>query len=258
MARRKKAAPPETAQQQAAPPALPVEVMTGLEAIRVHDGRDEELYLSAEGNFFEEAFVTDRIVTAEEQVRFIKKIEALVRGSREYKAYIGYLRNDLGMDRCSVLPNLDTTAGVTLEFHHAPLNLFQIVDIIINHRLSRGQPVTSLSVADEVMRMHAENLVGLIPVSRSVHKLIHAGALTVHPAMVHGDWLGFLKAYPDGVTEDIISAMLRFVSVTEQLVVEMAEKVDAAAAEPRFREGAYIPSRDEVNLLLMAPAGSGA
>jgi hypothetical protein len=35
-------------------------VASGLEAIRSHGGRDEELYLSAENSFFEEAFMTDR------------------------------------------------------------------------------------------------------------------------------------------------------------------------------------------------------
>ena len=34
----------------------------------MHGNRDEELYLSAAGAFFEEAFMTDRIVTAEEGI----------------------------------------------------------------------------------------------------------------------------------------------------------------------------------------------
>lgn len=255
MSRRRPSSPPTPS--PAAPPPVPVEVASGLEAIRLHGGRDEELYLSAEGSFFEEAFVTDRIVTAEEASRFIKKIEALIRTSPEYKTYIGYLRSDLGMNRCSFLPNLDvTTDEVGLEMHHCPLNLFQVVEVVVNHRLTRGQPVTSLSVADEVMRMHFEDKIGLVPLSRSVHKLVHAGSVVVHPAMVHGDWVGFLRAYPDGVAEELIAALLRFVVVDEAVVAESAEKLDGSRVAPRLRDGVSVPSADELGLLLMAPAGT--
>ena len=260
MARQRRQAPSADGAQQnrqpAPPPPVPAEVASGLEAIRSHGGRDEELYLSAEGSFFEEAFMTDRIVTAEESVRFIKKIEALIRSSNEYKAYISYLRNDLGMNRCSFFPNLDmTTDEIGLEMHHCPINLYTMVDIVITHRLARGQPVTSLSVADEVMRMHFENMVGMVPLCRSAHKLVHANALTVHPAMVHGDWLGFLRSYPDGVSEELVAQLLAFVAVDVTAVVQTAAKIDGRQAQPRLRDDSIVPSREEINLLLMAPVG---
>jgi hypothetical protein len=244
------------ARPPAPPPPVPVEVATGLEAIRMHGGRDEELYLSADGAFFEESFMTDRIVTAEESVRFIKKIEAIIRGSAEYKAYIGYLRADLGMDHCSFLPNLDMSMDeIGLEMHHAPLTLYAIVDIVITHRLARGQAVTSLSVADEVMRMHFENKIGLVPLCRSAHKLVHSGALTIAPQMVHGAWVEFLRDYPDGATEETVAQLLAFVSVTEDIVMQAAVKIDGNLATPRLRADTTVPSREEVGLLLMAPPG---
>ena len=255
MARQRRPAP-EGGQTPPAPaPVVPAEVASGLEAIRSHGGRDEELYLSAEGSFFEESFMTDRIVTAEENVRFIKKIEALVRGSREYKSYISYLRNDLNMNRCSFLPNLDfSTDEVGLEMHHCPITLYTLVDVVITHRLARGQAVTSLSVADEVMRMHFENKVGLVPLCRSAHKLVHSGGLIVHPLMVHGDYLGFLRSYPDGVSEELVAQLLAFINVDETAVANSAAKIDGRLAQPRLRDDSVVPSRDEVNLLLMAPA----
>ena len=259
MSRRRNPAPTTQGEERApAPvPAVPAEVASGLEAIRSHGGRDEELYLSAENSFFEEAFMTDRIVTAEESVRFIKKIEALIRGSNEYKAYISYLRNDLQMNRCSFLPNLDMSMDeIGLEMHHCPINLYTMVDIVITHRLGRGQPVTSMTVADEVMRMHFENKVGLVPLCRSAHKLVHSGALTVHPLMVHGSWLDFLRDYSDGVNEEIVAQLLAFLQVDEEAVARAAVKIDGRQAQPRLRDDASVPTRDQVNLLLMAPAGA--
>lgn len=236
-------------------PDVSVEIATGLESIRLHGDRDEELYLSADGNFFEESFMTSRIVTAEENVKFIKKIEALVRGSSEYKCYIGYLRNDLGMNRCSFMSGIDmSNDDITLEMHHAPLTLFQIVEIIIGHRLNRGQAVTSLSIADEVMNMHFENKVGMVPLTKSAHKLVHARSLTIHPAMVHGNYLGFLRDYPDGVDETVISQIIDFVQISESDVYENSLKIDGSSATPILRADVNIPTRDQINLLLSVPA----
>ena len=246
----RRSAPPPTTTPA---PTVPEVVSSGLEAIRSHGGRDEELYISADGAFFEEAFMTDRIVTAEEHVRFVKKIEALVRGSPEYSAYVGYLRNELRMDRCSFLPGLDMSENeVGLEMHHAPLTLFAIVDIVISHRLARGQAVTSLTVADEVMRAHYEEKVGIVPLSRTAHKLVHSGALTLHPAMIHGGWVDFLRDYPDGVDEVTISKLIEFLAVTEESVVATAGKASGAAV-PLLREGASVPTVEQVKMLLLAP-----
>ena len=248
--------PPESAGQQvtAPPPTIPLEVATGLEAIRSHGGNDEALYLSAEGAFFEESFMTDRIVTAEESIRFIKRIEALIRGSIEYKSYIGYLRNDLNMNHCSFLSNIDmSTDEVALEMHHAPLTLFQIVELVINHRLGRGQPVTSLSVADEVMRMHFDNKIGLVPLSRSVHKLVHNGSLTVHPAMVHGNWMGILRDYSDGVTEELVAQLIGFANLDIAQIAEASIKIDGSQVTPRLRDDVEIPTREQMMVLLSAP-----
>ena len=257
MPRRQNRAPaPEGAPQRPAnpPPPVPVEVSSGLEAIRLHGGRDEELYLTADQAFFEEAFMTDRVVTAEEMVRFIKKIEALVRGSREYKAWVGHLRQDVGLTRCSFLSGLDySTDEVGLEMHHCPLTLYEIVEIVQNHRFARGHAVTSLSVADEVMRVHLDGHVGVVPLSKTVHKLVHAGTLAVHPLQIHGDWMQFLRDYPDGVNEEVVAKLLQFVQQSEADVVARAAKLDGTGA-PRLRADVTVPSRDEIGILLLAPA----
>lgn len=256
MARRSR--PPEAPRQDAPaapPPPVPAEVSTGLEAIRSFGSRDDELYIQADGRFFVEQFTTSQIVTAEENVRFIKKVEQLVRTSREYKAFIGHLRNDLGMNRCSFLSGIDMTMDdVTLEYHHCPLTLYQIVDVVMSHRLNSGQAVTSLTVADEVLQAHMLGMVGVLPLARTVHKLVHAGTVSVHPSQIHGDWLAFLRAYPLGISEELIAQLLRFVATTEDEVVEGARKIDASAATPRLRADVIVPSSEEINLLLMAPA----
>ena len=246
--------PPSSGRPANPPPPVPAAVASGLEAIRLHGDRDDELYLSADSSFFEESFTTDRIVTAEEMVRFIKKIEVLVRGSREYKAWVGHLRGDVGLNRCSFLSNLDfSTDEIGLEMHHCPLTLYEIVEIVLNHRFARGQAVTSLSAADEVLRAHFEGHVGVVPLSRSVHKLVHAGTVAIHALQVHGDWLSFVRDYSDGINEETVAKLLRFVELDEAEVIARAECLDGSVSRPRMLPGARVPSTAEVAVLLMAP-----
>lgn len=256
MAKKKTKAPPPNTTEVANPaPTVSPDVQTGLENIKLYGDRDAELFIATDESFFEEAFMTTSILTAEEGNRFIKKVEALVRSSPEYKAYISYLRNDLRMDHCSFLPNLNMSEGeINLEMHHCPLTLFNIVDIIVNHRLARNQAITSMTIADEVMQMHFENKIGILPVSTSIHKLIHSGALLVHPAMVHGDWMGLLRDYPDGVNEELMGKLISFVGVTEEQLQEHSVKVNAAETTPILREDAFVPTLAQLEVALLAPA----
>ena len=114
-------------------PAQSLEVSSGLAAISTFGDTEEELAIQADGQFFVEEFFTKNIYSSEENISFIKKIESIVRSSREYKIYISHLRNDLNMNRCSFLGNIDTTTDeVSLEMHHCPLTLFDIVDIVLS------------------------------------------------------------------------------------------------------------------------------
>jgi hypothetical protein len=228
------------------------EITNGLEAIRSFGSEEnDDLYISAEGNYFTESFAIRTIISSEDTHRFIKKVEMLVRSSREYKAYIGHLRSGLGMDHCSFLSGIDMSNGdITLEFHHCPLTLFDIVDIIIAHRLNCEKAITSLTIADEVLANHMENRVGILPLSRTVHKLVHSGSVIVHPAQVHGDWLRFLRAYSSGVDGDTVSKLLRFCSITENTMLTSTKKISASDCHPRLRADVVVPTKAEIRLLL--------
>ena len=59
--------------------------------------------------------------------KVVTYIEREVRSSYEYRNYINYLKTELDMTRCSLLPQIDVNnVNVSLEFHHYPMNLFEI------------------------------------------------------------------------------------------------------------------------------------
>ena len=140
-----------------------------------------------------------------EKVKFIKRIEKYIRSSMEYRDYIAYLREYVGMDACAFFSNVnkDTSKRIKIEVHHSPLTLFDIVAIVVEKFLATGTPLDDLLITDEVLELHYKNMVGLIPLSKTLHEVAHnSDKLTIPTYMVFGNFKEFLEYYGDCLDED--------------------------------------------------------
>lgn len=135
---------------------------------------------------------------------FIKNVEKQVRNSKEYKYYLGHLNNELGIHSCSVFGNInDDIEGITLEYHHYPFTLYDIVEIVINRYILNDEDFTSLDVARAVLKLHESNKVGLVKLSKTAHDLVHAGKIYINPKSIFGDVKSFVDEYVDYIPDDI-------------------------------------------------------
>src|SRR5574344_2811829 len=67
----------------------------------------------------------------------IAYLERMIRGSYEYKQYIQYLRTELDINQCALLKQIDAKElEVSLEMHHYPLTLFEIVQTVLAKNLA--------------------------------------------------------------------------------------------------------------------------
>ena len=137
--------------------------------------------------------------TPKEQKKFIKSTETLIRSSLEYKTYIKFLKDNLDMNRCAVLKNIKNGDGkrYRIEIHHEPFTLFDIVETVINRRLDEGEDINALHVADEVMELHYEGHIGLIPLSVTMHELVHNGRIFIPLQYIYHKYDEFYKEYKD-------------------------------------------------------------
>ena len=206
--------------------ATSVEIASGLEAIRSFGDVDYDLYISEEGGYFQENFMIKEVYTQEDLIRFIKSIERLIRSSEEYGSYLSYIYAYTGIDKCSIMGNIDMSGdGMGLEMHHCPLTLFDICEVVIGHRFALAQAVTSLSIADEVMVAHSTNTIGMVPLCVTAHKLVHAGVLKVHWCQVIGNWIQFLRDYHLGVTPEHLAKVIAFTKDTKEEVLATYNKM---------------------------------
>lgn len=163
--------------------------------------------------------------TPKDQEKYIKNVEAVVRKSLEYKNYIQFLKENLDMNQCTVLKNVISKSGkkYRIEIHHEPFTLFDIVQTVITKRLELGESISELLVADEIMGLHYEGKVGLIPLTVTMHELVHSGRIFIPLQFVYQDYSGFYQEYgqyieDNPILKDKIEAKVNLSMRTESIV----------------------------------------
>lgn len=175
---------------------------------------------------FEKPIIIPRlpVITTEKQKdKLIKTIEKLIRGSMEYRDLIKYLRAYINMDECEFFPNFKAgkKRGM-IEIHHAPYDLYTITWIVMEKYEQEHGFIDELDVAEEVMRLHYEGMVGLIPLSVTAHELVHDGQLIVPLNCVRGKFVQFTKDYYPYIEKiskdvDIIGMLNENIELTRKL-----------------------------------------
>lgn len=132
-----------------------------------------------------------------ENRRYFFDIERICRNSYSYKRLINFLREHVSMNKCSFYKNINNidTYSLKIHIHHAPLTLFDIVTTVYSKRVANREPLSPNMVAREVMWNHYMMHVGLIPLSETVHELVHSGFLFIPIDKVFGRYGNFMQLY---------------------------------------------------------------
>lgn len=149
------------------------------------------------------------MMTDKDKIKFIKTVERIVRSSMEYKQYIAYLRTEIDMTMCSFFTRISNkdSKRVSIEIHHEPFTLFDITQIVLERWLQEGLDINPLLISEEIMKLHYQNKVGLIPVSVTVHQLVHNGKIFIPLQNVYGKYIEFLEEYEPYISEDLMHTL---------------------------------------------------
>jgi len=155
--------------------------------------KDGNLSIVSPKSYYKLPFYVTAFYEEGEFTKFVKNIEKDVRKSDEYSTYLWNLRN-LGLESCSFLGNVNDE-NATIEFHHYPFTLYDIVATVVEKRLYNKEHTSTFLVAAEVLKLHFDNKVGLIPLSTTVHELVHAGEIFINLNQVYGNFQQFVNEY---------------------------------------------------------------
>lgn len=133
--------------------------------------------------------------------KYINDVKRSVRNSLEYRQYVQYLRNYMNMNECSYFENVNNIENtkIKIEIHHSPYTLEDIVVTVFNKRVFYNEPIDVEDVAKEVMYLHYFLMVGLIPLSETVHQLVHNQFIFVPTNKVVGNYKEFEAMYDNWI-----------------------------------------------------------
>lgn len=140
---------------------------------------------------------------------YISDLERIVRTSFEYRQLINYLKNCEGMNVCSFLENATSkdNTKVKIEIHHSPLTLYDICLIVFKKRKSLNEDLNINAVAEEVLWLHYIGWVGLIPLSATVHEMVHNQYVFIPTNVIRGNYQMFINSYYNYIDPEILDCI---------------------------------------------------
>jgi len=157
-------------------------------------------------------FLTWDLEDDKELNKYFKTIEKEVRGSIEYRKFIQYLKNNYNMDKCSFIrlpTKMEGYDSIRIEIHHYPFTLYDVVLIVYRKRIYYQESLDVQMVAKEVMMLHYKLLIGLIPLSKTVHQLVHDSKLFIPVQNVLGRYRTFIDLYKPFCDEEQLETLER-------------------------------------------------
>lgn len=162
--------------------------------------------------------------TTKERRKCIERIKGLVRSSMEYKDYIFYLKQFAQFDRCAFYQQLSSSnpaSKAKIEAHHGPLTIDDVCAIVLQKYIDEGMEINELLIAEEVLELHYRNMVGLTPLSKTVHQVItNSDKVFVPVYMYYGNWMEFLDEYSEYVDEKYFDKIEEAIERTRGLTEE--------------------------------------
>lgn len=172
--------------------------------------------------------IPDYDLSDEKQLtKYLDNIKKIVRGSFEYRQLVSFMRNGVNMNKCSFFENVNNidTFKIKIHLHHEPFTLDNIVSIVFNKRAALGESLSVNMVAKEVMFLHYNLLIGLIPLSETVHELVHNNYLYIPINKVLGSVHKFVELYEPYIDPDILDMLSRNIDFTKAYDEDRAKNI---------------------------------
>ena len=184
---------------------------------------------------------------------FFFAIERIVRSSWCYKRLTEFLRQNSDMRKCAFYKNVNNidTTGIHIHIHHEPFTLFDIVSVVYQKRLACHETIDEEDIAQEVMWNHYRMVCGLIPLSETVHELVHNGFLFIPTYSPFGYYKKFVMDYEPFIDRELKRVLATNEAASMQYDFNKETKVLNVQSVYIDPTGSYeFPKREDIIALL--------
>lgn len=152
----------------------------------------------------------DSLIDPETYRAFIVNAKSLFRHYIGYKHYKAFLMQ-LGLDRDQFMGNINSEMA-TIEMHHHPLTIEDIVILITEHTLNTYGKISEFDVCELLADVHKNGQAGTVMLAKTTHQVYHNsdGDLYIAPSMVIGNWISLLERFNTGITIEIANKVIMY------------------------------------------------
>jgi len=172
--------------------------------------------LESEG-FYPLPLRINQIDSNKEYNKIVKNIEITLRRSYEYKIWRGYVVDTCGHNICAI--SGEVSDEVTIEIHHHPFRLFDLVRIVVDEYIINGKGFCTFDIATEVIELHYNNDIGYIPLCTTLHEKHHNGYLDIDINLVSGNYKNIFKLYSH-IDGSIIEKVTNLMNIKQTSQIE--------------------------------------
>lgn len=145
---------------------------------------------------------TDYFADLTSYTKFVKSVERMVRHSDDYKAFLNWVKNVLGVNFCQVSSNI-VEGDATVEMHHGPIfTLFDYAAIILNDAIMRGDKISTFRIAQRVIEEHFALRVQVVMLAKTSHEAISNRDLFLNVRQGIGNVDAFIKKYAKALDDE--------------------------------------------------------
>lgn len=154
--------------------------------------------------------------TTENYTKFVKACEQQIRKSDDYKKFISYVTNVVGINFCQVSTNIIADGQTTVEMHHGPLfTLWDYVSVILNNEISLGHSINTFRIADKVIDEHFALRVQIVMLAVTNHEAVHNKDIFLNIRQGFGNLAEFIDMYGHAFTDNQKYRVARYISLCE-------------------------------------------
>lgn len=134
--------------------------------------------------------------------KFVKKVEQMVRHSDDYKVFLAWVKNILGINFCQVSSQI-IDGNASIEMHHGPLfTLYDYVAVILNDAIGRGDKISTFRIADRVIQEHFDLRVQVVMLAKTYHEAISNRDLFLNMRQGIGNVNAFIAKYKHALDDE--------------------------------------------------------
>ena len=134
--------------------------------------------------------------------KYVKSCERVVRHSSDYRAFVNWIKNVLGVNFCQVSSKI-VEGDACIGLHHGPIfTLYDYWAVILNDAIMKGDRISTFRIADRVLQEHFDLRVQVVMLALTNHEAITNRDVFLNIRQGIGNVDAFIKKYANALDDE--------------------------------------------------------